>query len=114
MAPVLNLLLTAFGMGPASDAHPRSLQAAQATLMESVARGMFGGALPWAMVIAGVAVGAAIIICDEILKARGAKFRMPVLAAAVGIYLPLDLSVPIFFGGLLAWLVRTPAPCPRA
>ena len=106
MAPVLNLLLTAFGMGPASDAHPRSLQAAQATLMESVARGMFGGALPWAMVIAGVAVGAVIIICDEILKARGAKFRVPVLAAAVGIYLPLDLSVPIFFGGLLAWLVK--------
>ncbi len=73
MAPVLNLLLTAFGMGPASDAHPRSLQAAQATLMESVARGMFGGALPWAMVIAGVAVGAVIIICDEILKARGCQ-----------------------------------------
>jgi len=29
---------------------------------------------------------------------------MPVLAAAVGIYLPLELSVPIFLGGLLAWL----------
>ena len=28
---------------------------------------------------------------------------MPVLAAAVGIYLPLELSVPIFAGGLLAW-----------
>jgi putative OPT family oligopeptide transporter len=106
MAPVLNLLLTAFGMGPASPLHPRSLQAAQATLMESVARGLFGGALPWAMVIAGIGVGAVIITCDEILKARGAKFRMPVLAAAVGIYLPLDLSVPIFIGGWLALLAE--------
>ena len=35
---------------------------------------------------------------------------MPVLAAAVGIYLPLELTVPIFLGGLLAWLLRAHAP----
>lgn len=106
MAPVLNLLLKAYGMGPATAAHPQSLQAAQATLMEAVSRGMFGGKLPWNMVAVGAGVGALIIICDEILKARKAVFRTPVLAAAVGIYLPLELSVPIFFGGLLAWLAE--------
>jgi hypothetical protein len=31
---------------------------------------------------------------------------MPVLAAAIGIYLPLELMVPIFLGGLLAYLVE--------
>ena len=31
---------------------------------------------------------------------------MPVLAAAVGIYLPLELSVPIFLGGALAWFAE--------
>jgi putative OPT family oligopeptide transporter len=102
MAPVLNLLLTAYGMGPATSAHPQSLQAAQATLMEAVARGMFGGTLPWTMVIIGVGIGIVIIICDEILKWRKASFRTPVLAAAVGIYLPFDLSVPIFLGGVVA------------
>lgn len=106
MAPVLNLLLKAYGMGPATAAHPQSLQAAQATLMEAVSRAMFGGELPWTMVIAGVGVGALIILCDQILKARKAKFRTPVLAAAVGIYLPLELSVPIFVGGILAWLAE--------
>ena len=106
MAPVLNLLLKAYGMGPATPAHPQSLQAAQATLMEAVSRGMFGGQLPWDMVVVGACVGAILIICDEILKARGARFRVPVLAAAVGIYLPIDLSVPIFFGGVLAWLAE--------
>ena len=106
MAPVLNLLLKAYGMGPATAAHPQSLQAAQATLMEAVSRAMFGGELPWTMVIAGVGVGALIILCDLILKARQAKFRTPVLAAAVGIYLPLELSVPIFVGGILAWLAE--------
>jgi putative OPT family oligopeptide transporter len=105
MAPVLNLLLQAYGMGPATSAHPQSLQAAQATLMEAVARGMFGGSLPWAMIIAGSGIGIAIIICDEILKWRKASFRAPVLAAAVGIYLPLELSVPIFLGGILAAIV---------
>ena len=58
------------------------------------------------MIWIGAAIGAAIIIIDEILKKRGANFRAPVLAAAVGIYLPLDLTVPIFLGGLLAHLVE--------
>jgi uncharacterized oligopeptide transporter (OPT) family protein len=39
------------------------------------------------------------------LKWRQASFRTPVLAAAVGIYLPLDLSVPIFLGGVLTAIV---------
>ena len=107
MAPVLNLLLKAYGMGPATADHPNSLQAAQATLMESVARGMFGGHLPWNMVITGIGIGIAIIIFDEILKANSKTgIRAPVLAAAVGIYLPLDLEVPIFLGGLLSWYVQ--------
>jgi uncharacterized oligopeptide transporter (OPT) family protein len=57
------------------------------------------------MVLLGIAIGIVIIICDEILKWRKAAFRTPVLAAAVGIYLPLELSVPIFLGGVLAAIV---------
>ncbi len=106
MAPVLNLLAQAYGIGVPSAAHPTPLLAPQANLMASVAKGIFGGELPWTMIGVGVALGAAIIILDEVLKARGAKFRTPVLACAVGIYLPMDLSVPIFFGGLLAHLVE--------
>ena len=106
MAPVLNLLAKAYGIGVPSEFHPDPLLAPQATLMASVAKGMFGGALPWDMVWIGAAVGAAIIAVDEILKARGASFRAPVLAAAVGIYLPLELTVPIFLGGLLTWVVE--------
>ncbi|HWK48525.1 MAG TPA: oligopeptide transporter, OPT family, partial [Steroidobacter sp.] len=106
MAPVLNLLAKAYGIGVPTPDHPNPLLAPQATLMASVAKGLFGGELPWDLIWIGVAIGAAIIICDEILKKRGANFRTPVLAAAVGIYLPLDLTVPIFLGGLLAHLVE--------
>jgi putative OPT family oligopeptide transporter len=104
MAPVLNLLDQAYGIG--DPTRPGSLQAPQATLMASVAQGMFGGHLPWEMIGAGAVVGAIIIAFDGWLKARGSSFRVPVLAAAIGIYLPLELMVPIFLGGLLAWLVE--------
>ncbi len=102
MAPVLHLLDKAYGIGVPTAAHPDPLLAPQATLMASVAKGMFGGALPWNMVAIGAGIGVAIIILDEILKKRGSGFRTPVLAVAVGIYLPLELMTPIFLGGLLA------------
>jgi len=103
LAPVLNLLASAYGIGVPTEAHPDPLLAPQATLMASVARGLFGGSLPWPTIGVGAAIGAAIIAVDELLKAKRAGFRVPVLAAAVGIYLPLELSTPIFLGGLLAW-----------
>ena len=104
MAPVLNLLAQAYGIGVPSETHPNPLLAPQATLMASVSKGLFGGQLPWNMIAVGAVIGVAIIVLDEILKARGSSFRTPVLAVAVGIYLPLELMTPIFLGGLLAWL----------
>ncbi|MGS1078320.1 OPT family oligopeptide transporter [Pseudoxanthomonas beigongshangi] len=106
MAPVLNLLSQAYGIGAPTPEHPNSLAAPQANLMASVARGLFGGELPWAMIGIGAVVGALVIAFDEWLKSRKARFRVPVLAAAIGIYLPLELMVPIFLGGLLAHLVE--------
>ena len=106
MAPVLSLLANAYGLGVPSEAHPNPLLAPQANLMASVARGIFGGELPWTMIGIGAAIGAVIIVLDEVLKKRESGFRVPVLACAVGIYLPIELSVPIFAGGLVAHLVE--------
>jgi len=106
MAPVLNLLSAAYGIGPPTPEHPNSLNAPQAALMASVAKGMFGGALPWNMIAIGGVVGALIIAFDAWLKSRNSTFRVPVLAAAIGIYLPLELMVPIFLGGVIAYLVE--------
>jgi len=114
MAPVLNLLLKAYGIGVPSVAHPNPLLAPQATLMASVAKGMFGGHLPWGMIQIGGVIGAAVIAWDLWLKKRGSMFRAPVLAVAVGIYLPLDLSVPIFLGGLIAHIVERKLGGPEA
>jgi hypothetical protein len=57
MAPVLNLLVDAYGIGVATAAHPNPLNAPQANLMASVARGVFGDGLPWDMIAIGAGVG---------------------------------------------------------
>ena len=93
---VLDILHTAYTIGSAD------LPAPQATLMKSVAEGVFSGGLPWEMVQAGAIIGIIIIILDVIQEKRGASFRLPVLAVAVGIYLPISLSTPIFLGGMIA------------
>jgi putative OPT family oligopeptide transporter len=108
MAPVLTLLLEAYGIGPIVIPGKESdvLQAPQATLMASVAKGVFTKDLPWPMVGWGCGIAAGVILCDLFLEARKAVFRMPVLAVAVGLYLPLELGAAIFFGGLVAWAVN--------
>ena len=105
MPLVLQLLHSAYGFGPATEANPDSLTAPQATLMQSVAEGVFSGNLPWPMIYAGMAIGVAIILLDVYQENRGSDFRIPVLAVAVGIYLPFELDSAIMLGGLIAWAV---------
>ncbi|MEX0746348.1 MAG: oligopeptide transporter, OPT family, partial [Rhodothermales bacterium] len=107
LAPILELLFQAYGLG---DMFPRegmdpsqALRAPQATLMSSVADGVFRQNLPWTMIFIGVLIAIALIIYDKWLQHRGSTFRAPVLAVAVGIYLPLELSVPIFIGGVVSF-----------
>ena len=101
MSPVLYLLQARYGIGTADG-----LAAPQATLMASVAQGVFRGGLPWGMVLIGMGIAVALIVIDKTLEARGSEFRTPVLAVAVGIYLPLELSSSIFIGGLIAWYAK--------
>jgi len=96
----LDVLHTAYTIGSSK------LPAPQALLMSSVAEGVFKGNLPWDMVEFGALLGIAIIILDTIQEKRGASFRFPILAVAVGIYLPVSLSTPIFIGGMLAHLAK--------
>ena len=106
LAPVLILIESAYGIGVPTEAHPNPLTAPQATLMASVAEGVFEQNLPWGMIIIGMLIAIAVIVLDQYQEKRGANFRLPVLAVAVGIYLPFELSVPIFIGGIIAWYVN--------
>ena len=97
---VLDILHTAYTIGSPS------LSAPQATLMKSVADGVFKGNLPWDFVYFGAAIAVIIILLDIRQEKRGSEFRIPVLAVAVGIYLPIELTVPIFIGGMINHLAK--------
>ncbi len=104
---VLGVLDQGYGIGRPSPINPdaQPLAAPQAGLMQALASGIFGAGIEWNFIFMGFALAVALIILDKIQEKRGSEFRFPVLAVAVGVYLPLGLSVPIFVGGLVAHIV---------
>ncbi len=101
MAPVMQLLHDAYGIGS------RELAAPQASLFASLARGFFGGEeLPWGLVGLGAGVGISVLVLDSVIARRGNSFRLHLMPIAVGLYLPFGLSVPIVVGGLIEWAGR--------
>ena len=68
--------------------------APKATLMSYIIKGILNQQLPWNLVLIGVMIAI-------VLEMAG----IPSLAFAVGVYLPLSASSPIFIGGMVRWLV---------
>jgi putative OPT family oligopeptide transporter len=68
--------------------------APKATLMSYIIKGILNRQLPWGLVLLGVMIAV-------VLEMAG----IPSLAFAVGVYLPLSSSSPIFIGGMVRWLV---------
>lgn len=107
--PILQLLYNAYGIGgvfPRPGMNPSQMLAApQAGLMATVAAGAFSHQLKWGMIGIGALIAVICVIIDEVLKKRFGT-RLPVLAVGLGIYLPLDSSVPVVIGGLLSYFVQ--------
>jgi len=72
----------------------RKFDAPKATLMSYIIKGILDRKLPWELVLLGVMIA----VCLQL------SF-IPALAFAVGVYLPLSSSMPIFIGGMIRWLV---------
>jgi putative OPT family oligopeptide transporter len=102
---VLGVLDSDQGIGRPSHPGAHPLAAPQATLMKDLSTGIFGAGINWNFILFGCGLAVLVIALDEVLARRNAKFRTPILAVAVGIYLPFGLSVLIFIGGMLSWLV---------
>ncbi|AVM01116.1 oligopeptide transporter, OPT family [Gordonia iterans] len=98
--PVLGLMNTAFGFQGAPGAGDDALAAPQAALMSSLAQGVFGSDLDWGLIWLGVAIGAVVIVVDEVLK-RTTSFRLPPLAVGMGMYLPMALTLIIPIGAFI-------------
>lgn len=87
---ILYLLSMAWGGYGSND-----LPAPQAVLMKMIVEGVMGGNLPWNLVFVGVFI--ALVV--EVLG-------IPVLPFAIGLYLPIYLSVPMMLGGALRWFLE--------
>jgi uncharacterized oligopeptide transporter (OPT) family protein len=72
----------------------KKFDAPKAVLMSYIIKGILDQKLPWALVLFGVMIAV-------VLEMSG----IPSLAFAVGVYLPLSTSMPIFIGGMVRWLV---------
>jgi putative OPT family oligopeptide transporter len=110
IAPILDLLYEAYGFTgatPRPNMDPNQVLAApQATLMTTIAKGIFSHQLEWTMIVIGLVVGAVIIIVDGILaKTTANRLRIPALAIGMGIYLPPVVAMPLFLGAVLSWVV---------
>lgn len=111
ISPVLELLYEAYGF---TGAMPRegmdaaqALAAPQATLMTTIASGIFAHNLEWAYIFTGIAIGAVLIATDLVLKkSSGGKLALPVLAVGMGIYLPPSVNMPIVAGAVLAAVLK--------
>lgn len=90
----LLLLNDTLGIGAATADKPNPLPAPQATLMATVIKGLLSQNLPWGLVIAGMGIAAVVELCGV----RSLPF-------AVGAYLPLSTTAPIYIGGLVKWFV---------
>ncbi len=71
------------------------LPAPQALLMSTVINGILRRSLPWGLVLLGVFV----VVTLELCGVRS-------LAFAVGSYLPISTTAPIFCGGVVSWLLQ--------
>lgn len=87
---VMFLLNAAWGFGSAK------IPAPQASLMKLVVEGVMGGTLPWTLIFCGAFIAVAVEVIG-----------IPVLAFAIGLYLPIHLSAPIWVGGLVRWFIES-------
>lgn len=105
MAPILNLLIAAYGIAGTATARAGALAAPQAFLMAKVTQGVFSGGLPWWMIGAGATLAALLAVGDALAERAGSSWRTPIMPVAIGLYLPFGLSVTIFIGALIhRWL----------
>jgi putative OPT family oligopeptide transporter len=78
-------------------------EAPKARLMSLIIDGILTQKLPWGLVLLGVALALVLELCG-----------ISALPFAVGVYLPISASAPIFVGGVVRWLVERKQKSPQS
>jgi putative OPT family oligopeptide transporter len=95
VASALIIGLTTLYLNDVMKIGSQALPAPQATLMSTVIKGLLDQNLPWGLVLCGVFIAITLELCG-----------IHSLSFAVGSYLPIATTAPIFVGGLVRWYVE--------
>lgn len=110
IGPVFQILYEAYGLTgalPRPDMNPATaMSAPKAALMADIIKGIFTDTINWTLYGIGGAIAVAVIFIDNRLKSQNASFRLPVLAVAIGIYLPYVVTTAALLGGFISYLVE--------
>lgn len=110
VAPILELLYNAYGMGgvfPRPGMDPSGMLAApQASLMATVATGIITHKLAWTPILLGIMIAVGVILFDELVCRRYLKFRISIIGVGASIYLPSEVMTPMIIGGLVHFLLK--------
>jgi len=105
IAPVMQILYEVYGIAnvmPRPGMDPTAtLPAPPAVVMAALSGAVFRQVVPWAMFSIGAGVVVALMVVNGCRKFQR-KAALPLLGIAIGMYLPLSSSVPLYIGGLLA------------
>ena len=103
---VMQLLYQAYGIAnvlPNADMNPNaSLSAPPAAAMAAITSSMFNQHLPYHIMLIGIAI-LAIVYAINLISAK--RIALSLIGVAIGMYLPLDSSTPLFIGALISYLV---------
>jgi putative OPT family oligopeptide transporter len=107
--PVMQLLFNVYGIAGVMP-HPgmdvtQTLPAPTAALMAAITEAVFSNSLPWTMMFIGSLIILLVLFLNKILNLK--RFlNLSILGIAIGMYLPLSSSFPLFIGGMIALFVQ--------
>ena len=106
--PVMELLFNVYGIAdvlPRAGMDPtQTLAAPPAALMAAMTQGVFNHDLPWGMFACGMGLVIGVLLLQKCLVAKHTPIS--IIAFAVGIYLPLSSTTPLFLGSLFAYFMQ--------
>ncbi|WP_131782253.1 OPT family oligopeptide transporter [Legionella gresilensis] len=107
--PVMQLLFNVYGIAGVMPHEgmdiSQTLPAPTAALMAAITEAVFRNTLPWTMMFVGAAIIVLLLISIKLFKLN--RFiRLSILGVAIGMYLPISSSFPLFLGGMIAMYVQ--------
>ncbi len=107
--PVMQMLFDVYGIAGVMPHKNmdlnQSLPAPTAALLAAITDAVFRHHVPWNGLLSGAGLIVVIMICNHLLNWQRV-IRLSILGIAMGMYLPMTSSCPLFLGGIISWVVQ--------